>query len=65
MVQRMLQFEPEKWDAIVQKYEEMFGSEARDAATNQGENDKEEAGTIDGAADQAMPEVTDDGTTGA
>lgn len=65
MVRRMLQFEPEKWDAIVQKYEEMFGSEARSAATDQGENDQAEAGAVDDVPDQTVTEATDDGTTDA
>lgn len=61
MVQRMLQFEPEKWDAILKTYDEVFGGEASDAAPDQ--VDDRQAGTdaLDGATNQAVTEVTGDG----
>lgn len=65
MVQRMLQFEPEKWEAIVQKYEEMFGSGEGDAETDQGEIDQAGIDAVDGAGDQTVTEVTGDEATNA
>lgn len=65
MVQRMLQFEPEKWEAIVQKYEEMFGSGEGDAETDQGEIDQAGIDAVDDAGDQTVTEVTGDEATNA
>lgn len=59
MVQRMLQFEPEKWEAIVQKYEEMFGSGAEGAETDQGEIDQAGIDAVDDADDQTETGDTD------
>lgn len=53
MVQRMLQFEPEKWEAIVQKYEEMFGDGAGDAETAQGEIDQAGIDAVAVSGDQS------------
>ncbi len=65
MVQRMLQFEPEKWEAIVQKYEEMFGSGAGDAETDQDEIDQAGIDAVDDTGDQTVTEVTGDEATNA
>ncbi len=65
MVQRMLQFEPEKWEAIVQKYEEMFGNEAGNAESDQGETDQTEVDAADDAGDQTVTEVTGNEETNA
>ena len=65
MVQRMLQFEPEKWEAIVQKYEEMFGNEAGNAETDQGETDQTEVDAANDAGDQTVTEVTGNEETNA
>lgn len=65
MVQRMLQFEPEKWEAIVQKYEELFGNGEGDAETDQGEIDQAGIDAVDDVGDQTVTEVTGDQATNA
>lgn len=60
LVQRMLQFEPEKWEAVSQKYEEMFGREAEGIVTDQEEIDEADDEALDREKYQTVTEDTDD-----